>query len=50
MSILLARLAMNSKIKGKSIYRTLYFLPSVTMSAAVALLEMDVQRKNWYFE
>ncbi len=37
MSILLAAL-MNSKIKGKSIYRTLYFLPSVTMSAAVALV------------
>lgn len=37
MSILLAAL-MNSKIRGKSIYRTLYFLPSVTMSAAVALV------------
>lgn len=29
---------MNAKIKGKSIYRTLYFLPSVTMSAAVAMV------------
>lgn len=36
-SILLAAL-MNAKIKGKSIYRTLYFLPSVTMSAAVAMV------------
>lgn len=37
LSILLAAL-MNAKIKGKSIYRTLYFLPSVTMSAAVAMV------------
>lgn len=29
---------LNAKIKGKSIYRTLYFLPSVTMSAAVAMV------------
>lgn len=36
-SILLASL-MNAKIKGKSIYRTLYFLPSVTMAAAVAIV------------
>ena len=26
------------KIKGTSIYRTLYFLPSVTMAAAVAMV------------
>lgn len=37
LSILLAAL-LNAKIKGKSIYRTLYFLPSVTMSAAVAMV------------
>lgn len=29
---------LNAKIKGKSIYRTLYFLPSVTMAAAVAMV------------
>ncbi|MFQ7312046.1 MAG: carbohydrate ABC transporter permease [Sellimonas sp.] len=29
---------LNSKIKGKGIYRTIYFLPSVTMAAAVALV------------
>lgn len=37
LSIFIAAL-MNSKIRGKSIYRTLYFLPSVTMSAAVAMV------------
>lgn len=37
LSILIAAL-LNSKIKGKSIYRTLYFLPSVTMAAAVAMV------------
>ncbi|EET58675.1 ABC transporter, permease protein [Marvinbryantia formatexigens DSM 14469] len=37
LSIFLAAL-MNTKIKGKSIYRTLYFLPSITMSAAVAMV------------
>lgn len=36
LSILIAAL-LNSKIKGTSIYRTLYFLPSVTMAAAVAM-------------
>ena len=29
---------LNSKIKGKGLYRTIYFLPSVTMAAAVALV------------
>lgn len=29
---------LNSKIRGKSFYRTIYFLPSVTMAAAVALV------------
>lgn len=29
---------LNTKIKGKSIYRTLYFLPTVTMPVAVALV------------
>lgn len=29
---------LNSKIKGKSIYRTIYFIPSVTMAAAVAMV------------
>ena len=29
---------LNSNIKGKSLYRTLYFLPSVTMAAAVAMV------------
>nr|WP_317283396.1 sugar ABC transporter permease [uncultured Sellimonas sp.] len=29
---------LNSKIKGKGIYRTIYFLPSVTMAAAIALV------------
>nr|WP_296265822.1 sugar ABC transporter permease [uncultured Merdimonas sp.] len=37
LSIFIAAL-MNAKIRGKSIYRTLYFLPSVTMSAAVAMV------------
>lgn len=37
LSIVIAAL-MNAKIRGKSIYRTLYFLPSVTMSAAVAMV------------
>lgn len=37
LSILIAAL-LNSKIKGTSIYRTLYFLPSVTMAAAVAMV------------
>ena len=36
-SLLLATL-LNSKIKGKGIYRTVYFLPSITMAAAVALV------------
>lgn len=29
---------LNAEIRGKSIYRTLYFLPSVTMAAAVAIV------------
>ena len=29
---------LNSNIRGKSLYRTLYFLPSVTMAAAVAMV------------
>lgn len=29
---------LNAKIKGTSIYRTLYFLPSVTMAAAVSMV------------
>ncbi len=29
---------LNSKIRGTSVYRTLYFLPSVTMAAAVAMV------------
>ena len=29
---------LNAQIRGKSIYRTLYFLPSITMSAAVAMV------------
>lgn len=37
LSICIAAL-LNAKIKGKSIYRTLYFLPSVTMAAAVAMV------------
>lgn len=36
-SLFLASL-LNAKIRGKSVYRTLYFLPSVTMSAAVAMV------------
>lgn len=36
-SLLLATL-LNSKIKGKGIYRTIYVLPSITMAAAVALV------------
>ena len=36
-SLLLATL-LNSKIKGKGIYRTIYFLPSITMAAAVDLV------------
>ncbi len=37
LSILLAVL-LNQKIKGKSIYRTLYFLPVITMPAAIAMV------------
>lgn len=37
LSITIAAL-LNAKIKGKSFYRTLYFLPSVTMAAAVAMV------------
>ena len=37
LSLVIAAL-LNAKIKGKSIYRTLYFLPSVTMAAAVAMV------------
>lgn len=37
LSILAASL-LNSKIKGTSFYRTIYFLPSVTMAAAVSLV------------
>lgn len=29
---------LNAKIKGRSVYRTLYFLPSVTMPAAIAMV------------
>ena len=36
LSICIAAL-LNAKIRGTSIYRTLYFLPSVTMAAAVAM-------------
>lgn len=35
---LLAAALLNTKIKGTSFYRTIYFLPSVTMAAAVALV------------
>jgi len=37
LSILIATL-LNAKIRGTSIYRTIYFLPSVTMSVAIALV------------
>lgn len=37
LSLLVASM-LNSDIKGKSFYRTIYFLPSVTMAAAVALV------------
>lgn len=37
LSLLVASL-LNTKIKGKSIYRTLYFLPAVTMSVAISLV------------
>lgn len=37
LSILVASL-LNSKIKGIGIYRTLYFLPAVTMPAAIAMV------------
>ena len=37
LSIFIAAL-LNAKIRGTSIYRTLYFLPSVTMAAAVAMV------------
>src|SRR5699024_4564693 len=37
LALILADL-LNAKIKFKSIYRTLYFLPSITMSAAVAMV------------
>jgi len=37
LSLLIAAL-LNTRIKGKSLYRTIYFLPSVTMAAAVAMV------------
>lgn len=37
LSMILAVL-LNSKIKGTSFYRTIYFLPSVTMAAAISLV------------
>lgn len=37
LSLLTAAL-LNTKIRGKSIYRTLYFLPAVTMSVAISLV------------
>ncbi|PFH82470.1 sugar ABC transporter permease [Bacillus sp. AFS088145] len=37
LSILIAVL-LNQKIKGKSVYRTLYFLPVITMPAAIAMV------------
>lgn len=37
LSIVMAGL-LNSKIKGTSFYRTIYFLPSVTMAAAISLV------------
>lgn len=37
LSVVVAAL-LNTKIKGRSIYRTLYFLPTVTMPVAVALV------------
>lgn len=37
LSLLTASL-LNTKIRGKSIYRTLYFLPAVTMSVAISLV------------
>lgn len=37
LSMLLAAL-LNTNIRGKSIYRTIYFLPAVTMSAAVSMV------------
>ena len=37
LSLVVAAL-LNTKIKGTSFYRTIYFLPSVTMAAAVALV------------
>ncbi|WP_066387915.1 carbohydrate ABC transporter permease [Neobacillus mesonae] len=37
LSIIVAVL-LNQKIKGKSIYRTLYFLPVITMPAAIAMV------------
>ncbi len=37
LSLIVAAL-LNTKIKGTSFYRTIYFLPSVTMAAAVALV------------
>lgn len=42
---------LNSKIKGKGLYRTIYFLPSVTMAAAGSpCLETDLQWRLWYSE
>ncbi len=46
LSIFIAAL-MNAKIRGKSIYRTLYFLPSVTMSAAVARYGNGSTMSRW---
>ena len=37
LSLLVAAL-LNTKVRGSSLYRTIYFLPSVTMSVAIALV------------
>lgn len=46
LSLFLAAL-LNTSIKGTSIYRTIYFLPSVTMSAAVALVWKWIYNENY---
>ncbi|MDA3731766.1 sugar ABC transporter permease [Niameybacter massiliensis] len=46
LSLIIAAL-LNTKIKGTSIYRTLYFLPAVTMPAAIAMVWKWIYNGNY---
>ena len=49
LSLLVASL-LNSKIKGTSFYRTIYFLPSNDVSSSSACMETDLPRRFRYFK